>query len=140
LDCECPESKGDLRNASRLVQVGKLRPRRNTGTGVVVLPDSFTTANRELIIELTARYRLPAIYNAIIFTESGGLIAHGGNFAEQFREAAAYIDRLLKGTKTVDLPVQTPTKFDLVINLKTARLMGLNVRIHLQQLATEVIE
>jgi putative ABC transport system substrate-binding protein len=113
---------------------------QNAGTGIVVLPDSFTTANRELIIELAARHRLPAIYNAIVFTESGGLIAYGGNFAEQFREAAAYIDRLLKGAKTADLPVQTPTKFDLVINLKTAKSIGLDVPAHLQQLATEVIE
>lgn len=113
---------------------------RNSGTGIVVMPDSFTTANRELITELTARHRLPAIYNATIFAESGGLIAYGGNFAEQFREAAAYIDRLLKGAKTADLPVQTPTKFDLIINLKTAKSMGVDVPIYLQQLATELIE
>jgi putative tryptophan/tyrosine transport system substrate-binding protein len=113
---------------------------RNPGSGVLVLPDSFTTANRELIISLTAHYRLPAIYNAVIFAESGGLIAYGGNFSESFRAAAAYIDRLLKGEKTADLPVQAPTKFDLIINLRAAKSIGIDVPIHLQQLATEVIE
>jgi putative ABC transport system substrate-binding protein len=68
------------------------------------------------------------------------MIAYGGNFAEQFRDAAAYIDRLLKGAKTADLPVQAPTKFDLILNLKAAKSIGLDVPIHLQQRATEVIE
>jgi putative ABC transport system substrate-binding protein len=112
----------------------------NPGGGLVVMPDSFTTANRELIVGLTDRFHLPAIYNAIPFTESGGLIAYGGNFAEQFRQAAGYFDRLLKGAKPADLPVQTPTTFDLVINLRAAKAIGLDVPAHLQQLATEVIE
>ena len=113
---------------------------RDPGSGIVVMPDSFTTANRELIIALVARYRLPTIYNAVIFSEAGGLIAYGGNFAEQFREAAIYIDRILKGAKAADLPVQAPTKLDFIINLKTAKSMGLDVPMHLQRLATEVIE
>jgi putative tryptophan/tyrosine transport system substrate-binding protein len=113
---------------------------RNPGGGLIVTPDSFTTANRELISALAARYGVPAIHNATIFVESGGLIAFGTDFAEQFREAAGYIDRILKGEKPADLPVQQPTKFRLAINLKAAKALGLDVPLHLQQLADEVIE
>ena len=113
---------------------------RNPGSGLIVTPDSFTTANRELISALAARYGVPAIHNATIFVESGGLIAFGTDFAEQFREAAGYIDRILKGEKPADLPVQQPTKFRLAVNLKAAKTLGLDVPLHLQQLADEVIE
>jgi putative ABC transport system substrate-binding protein len=113
---------------------------RNPGGGLIVTPDSFTTANRELISALAARYRVPAIHNATFFPESGGLIAFGTDFVEQFSQAAGYIDRILKGEKPADLPVQQPTKFKLVINLSTAKALGLDVPLQLQQLADEVIE
>jgi putative ABC transport system substrate-binding protein len=105
-----------------------------------VMPDSFTTANRELILEPAARYGIPAIYNAVFFAKSGGLIAFGSDFAEPFRQAAGYIDRILKGEKPADLPVQQTTKVELFINLKTAKALGLDVPLHLQQRADEVVE
>ena len=113
---------------------------RNPGGGLIVTPDSFTTANRELISALAARYGVPVIHNATSFAESGGLIAFGTDFVEQFGQAAGYIDRILKGAKPADLPVQYPTKFKLVINLKAAKALDLDVPLHLQQLADELIE
>jgi putative tryptophan/tyrosine transport system substrate-binding protein len=113
---------------------------RSPGGGLIVTPDVFTTANRELISALAARYGVPVIHNATIFVKSGGLIAFGSDFAEQFGQAAGYIDRILKGAKPTDLPIQLPTKFKLAINLKAANALGLDVPLHLQQLADEVIE
>ena len=84
-------------------------------------------ANRDLIIALAARYGVPTIYFDRFFAESGGLIAYSADFAEEFRQAAGYIDRILKGAKPADLPVQAPTKYELVINLKAAKSLGLNV-------------
>ena len=80
---------------------------RDPGGGLIVMPDAFNVTNRELIIALAARYRVPAIYYHRFFAESGGLISYGDDFAEQFRQAAGYIDRILKGAKPADLPVQT---------------------------------
>jgi putative ABC transport system substrate-binding protein len=91
------------------------------------MPDVFNDANREAIIALAANSRVPAIYPRPVFAESGGLIAYGADLAEQFRQAAGYIDRILKGTNPVELPIQRPTKFELVINLKTAKALGLHV-------------
>ena len=113
---------------------------RNPGSGLIVLPDAFNIANRDLIIALAARYGVPAIYNGTLYAESGGLITYGVDFTESFRQAAGYIDRILKGTKPGELPIQQPTKFELVINLKTAKALGLDVPLQLQQLADEVIE
>ena len=113
---------------------------RNPGGALIVMPDSFTTTNRELIIALAARYGIPAIYNASVFAKSGGLISFGSDFVEQFRQAAGYIDRVLKGAKPADLPVQGPTKLELIINLNTAKALGLDVPLHFQQLADELIE
>jgi putative ABC transport system substrate-binding protein len=113
---------------------------RNPGGGLIVMPDSFNMANRELIIALTARYGVPAVYYRRVFPESGGLIAYGADFAEQFRPAAGYIDRIFKGAKPADLPIQAPTKFELVINLKTAKALGLTVPQALLVAADEVIE
>jgi putative ABC transport system substrate-binding protein len=113
---------------------------RNPGSGLIVLPDAFNIANRDLIIALAARYGVPAIYNGTLYAESGGLITYGIDFTETFRQAAGYIDRILKGTKPGELPIQQPTKFELVINLKTAKALGLDVPLQLQQLADEVIE
>jgi ABC-type uncharacterized transport system substrate-binding protein len=113
---------------------------RNPGGGLIVTPDSFTTSNRELIGALAARYGVPTIHNATSYAESGGLIAFGTDFVEQFRQVAGYIDRILKGAKPADLPVQNPTKFKLIINLKAAKGLDLDVPLHLQQAADEVIE
>ena len=113
---------------------------RNPGGALIVMPDSFTTTNRESIITLAARYSVPTIYNASVFAKSGGLISYGSDFVEQFRQAAGYIDRILKGAKPADLPVQGPTKLELIINLNTAKALGLEVPLHFQQLADELIE
>jgi putative tryptophan/tyrosine transport system substrate-binding protein len=113
---------------------------RDPGGGLIVMPDLFNDSNRELIIALAARYSVPAIYYNRFFSEPGGLISYGDARSEQFRLAAGYIDRILKGEKPADLPVQAPTKFELVINLKTAKALGLEVPLRLQQLADEMIE
>ena len=113
---------------------------RNPGGSLIVLPDQSNTINRDLIIALTARYAIPAIYYNRFFVKSGGLIAYGIDFAESYRQAAGYIDRILKGAKPADLPVQQPTKYELTINVKTAQALGLHVPAHLQQVADEVIE
>jgi putative ABC transport system substrate-binding protein len=113
---------------------------RDPGGGLIVMPDSFNTTNRELIIALAARYGVPAIYYRRSFTDSGGLVSYGDDRAQLFRDAAAYIDRILQGAKPADLPVQQPTKFEFVINLKAAKALGLTVPLHLQQLADEVID
>jgi putative ABC transport system substrate-binding protein len=104
------------------------------------MPDVFNDANGELIIALATSSGVPAIYPRAVFAESGGLIAYGADLAEQFRQAAGYIDRILKGANPGDLPVQRPTKFELVINLKTAKTLGLKVPLTLQVAADEVIE
>jgi putative ABC transport system substrate-binding protein len=113
---------------------------REPGSGVIVMPNAFNTTNRGLIIALAARYRVPTIYFSAYSAQSGGLIGYGSDYAEQARQAAGYIDRILKGTKPADLPVQAPTKFEFVINLRTAKALGLEVPLQLQQLADEVIE
>ena len=95
---------------------------------------------RDLIIALAARYRLPAVYYERYFVSAGGLISYGTDYVEQFRSAATYVDRLLKGEKPGDLPVQAPTKYELVINLKTAKALGLTVPQSLLAGADEVIE
>jgi len=110
------------------------------GGGLIVMPDPFNVANRAQIILLAARYRVPAMYYRREFAEAGGLIAYGSDFAEQFPQAASYVDRILKGAKPADLPVQAPTKFELVINVKTTKALGLDVPFHLQQRADELIE
>jgi len=113
---------------------------RNPGGGLIVMPDSFNVANRGLIIALAARYGIPAIYWNRFFTESGGLITYGTDFVEQFRQVPEYIDRILKGEKPADLPIQAPTRFELVINLKTAKTLNLDVPPLLLGRADDVIE
>jgi putative ABC transport system substrate-binding protein len=113
---------------------------RDPGGGLIVMPDVFNDANRELIIALAARYGVPAIYWNRFFTESGGLITYGTDFVEQFRQVPEYIDRILKGEKPADLPIQAPTKFELVINLKTAKALHLDVPPLLLGRADDVIE
>jgi ABC-type uncharacterized transport system substrate-binding protein len=108
--------------------------------GFIVLPDPDTAAHYNLIIELAARHRLPAIYPYRYFAENGGLISYGPNVIEQYRQGASYVDRILKGEKPADLPVQAPTKYELVINLTTAKALDLTVPQALQASADQVIE
>jgi ABC-type uncharacterized transport system substrate-binding protein len=112
----------------------------NPGCGLLVMPDIFNITNSETIIALAARSGVPAIYPIPFFAESGGLIAYGADFTELFRQAAGYIDRILKGANPGDLPIQRPTKFELVINLKTAKALGLSVPQSMLLLADAVIE
>jgi putative tryptophan/tyrosine transport system substrate-binding protein len=112
---------------------------RDPGGGLIVMPDSFNVTNRDLIIALASRYGVPAISDTRFYTESGGLINYGSDFVAQFRKAAGYVDRVLKGAKPADLPIQQPTKFDTVINLKAAKALGLRVPTSLI-VAAEVIE
>jgi putative ABC transport system substrate-binding protein len=100
---------------------------REPNGGLIVLPDATTTNLRESLVALASRYRLPAIYPFRYFAESGGLISYGIDTADEFRLAAGYVSRILKGEKPADLPVQAPTKFELVINLKTAQALGLDL-------------
>ena len=113
---------------------------RDPGGGLIVMPNAFNTTNREAIIALANRYRVPAIYFSAYGAQSGGLIGYGSDYAEQARQAAGYIDRILKGTKPADLPAQAPTKFELVINLKAAKALGLTVSPALLARADQVIE
>jgi putative ABC transport system substrate-binding protein len=113
---------------------------QSTNSGVIVTGSTGATAHRELIIALAARHRLPAIYNSRFWAAGGGLISYGPDFLDQFRRAASYVDRILKGEKPADLPVQAPTKYELVINLKTAKALGLDVPGALLARADEVIE
>ena len=108
--------------------------------GLVLPPDTTTTVRRDLIIALAARHRLPAIYSDRLFVLSGGLMCYSTNRVEQFRQAAFYIDRILRGEKPADLPVQAPTKYETVINMRTAKALGLTVPSGLLVAADEMIE
>jgi putative ABC transport system substrate-binding protein len=108
--------------------------------GLIVLPDAFTDVHREQIIALAARHRVPTIYGYRYFSAAGGLISYGPNSADMFRRAAAYVDRILKGEKPADLPIQRPTASELVINLKTAKALGINISDNMLSLADEVVE
>jgi ABC-type uncharacterized transport system substrate-binding protein len=109
-------------------------------TGFTLLPGPIAIAHRELIIALASRYRLPAAYPFRFFVADGGLVSYGANPADQSRQAAGYVDRILKGEKPADLPVQQPTKFELVINLRAAKALGLEIPPTLLATADEVIE
>jgi putative ABC transport system substrate-binding protein len=113
---------------------------REPNGGLIVMPDTFTTAHRAEITALAARRRLPAVYPFRFFAELGGLLSYGNDLIDDFRRAASYADRILKGAKPSELPVQFPVKFELMINLKTAKALGLDVPLQLQQRADEVIE
>jgi len=113
---------------------------REPNGGFVVMPDSFTDTHRVEITALAARYRLPAVYAYRFFTVLGGLMSYGIDLTDNFRRAAAYVDRILKGENPADLPVQAPTKYVLTINLKTAKALGLTVPPSLLARADEVIE
>jgi putative tryptophan/tyrosine transport system substrate-binding protein len=113
---------------------------RETDGGLLVVPDATTTANRAQIVALAARLRVPAIYPFRYFAEEGGLVSYGIEVGDVYRRAAAYIDRILRGATPAELPVQAPTKFDLVINLKTAKALGITVPLIMQMTADAVIE
>jgi putative ABC transport system substrate-binding protein len=113
---------------------------RESGGGLIVLPSAPITANIQLVIDLAARDRVPTVYPFGSHAKQGGLIAYGVELNDLFRRAAGYVDRVLKGEKPADLPVQAPTKYELVINLKTARALGLDVPNSLLARADEVIE
>jgi len=108
--------------------------------GAIMTGGALTTGHRDLILKLVARYKLPAIFYDRVSVAAGGLISYGPDFADQFRRAAGYVDRILKGEKPGDLPVQAPTKYELVINLKTAKALGLTVPQSLLARTDEVIE
>jgi putative tryptophan/tyrosine transport system substrate-binding protein len=113
---------------------------RGSNDGLIVVGNPTANAHRELIITLAAKHRLPAIYPYRYYIASGGLISYGPDSIDQYRHAAGYVDRILKGEKPADLPVQAPTKYELVINLKTAKALGLDVPPTLLAQADEVVE
>jgi ABC-type uncharacterized transport system substrate-binding protein len=113
---------------------------RESNGGLIVTAGAGVTLNRELIIRLAARYRLPAVYPYRYYAAGGGLISYGPDNIDQYRRAAGYVDRILKGEKPAELPVQAPTKYELVINLKTAKNLGLDIPTPVLARADEVIE
>jgi putative ABC transport system substrate-binding protein len=113
---------------------------REPNGGLVIPPDATTVVHRDLVIALAARHRLPTVYTANFWVESGGLMSYGTDQVNMFRQAAGYVDRILHGDKPADLPVQAPTKYETAINLKTARALGLTVPPGLLVAADEVIE
>jgi putative ABC transport system substrate-binding protein len=116
------------------------RLREKPGGGLIVPPDGFLLQHSRLIIDLAAQYRLPAIYGMRLFAAGGGLASYGVSVGEQFRRAADYIDRILRGEKAGDLPVQQPTEYDFIINNNAARALGLSIPATLLATAGEVIE
>ena len=113
---------------------------RSLNGGLIVTASALTAVHRDLIFTLAARHKLPAVYFQRAFVTGGGLISYGAETIDPHRRAAAYVDRILKGEKSADLPVQAPTKYELVINLKTAKALGLDVPATLLARADEVIE
>jgi putative tryptophan/tyrosine transport system substrate-binding protein len=113
---------------------------RASDSGLIVTSSPSALLHRDLIVTLAARHRLPAVYYQRVFVTGGGLISYGPDFIDQYRRAAGYVDRILKGEKPADLPVQAPTRYQLVINLKTAKTLGLEVPPSLLARADEVIE
>jgi putative ABC transport system substrate-binding protein len=129
----------DLQDAHAIEPAVSIFARDSNG-GLIVVVSAASLTHRELIVTLAARHRLPTVYFNRVFVTAGGLISYGANVIEQYRRAAGYVDRILKGEKPADLPVQAPTKYDLVINLKTAKALGLTVPNTLIGRADEVIE
>ena len=113
---------------------------RGANGGLIVAASALATVHRDLIITLAARHKLPAVYFNRLFVADGGLISYGADFNDQYRRAAGYVDRILKGEKPADMPVQAPTKYELAINLKTAKALGLDVPHSMLARADEVIE
>jgi putative ABC transport system substrate-binding protein len=128
-----------VRDASKIERTVAALVRSGIG-GMIVSASALAAVHRELIISLAARHKLPAIYTFRDFVTAGGLISYAADFSDQYRLAAGYVDRILKGEKPADLPVQAPTKYELVINLKTAKAMGLEMPATILARADEVIE
>jgi len=128
-----------LRDASEIERAITAFARSANG-GLIVTPSALTLVNRAAIIALAARHKLPAIYSDRHWVTAGGLVSYGPDRIDQYRQAASYIDRILKGEKPADLPVQAPTKYELLINLKTARALGLEIPSSVLARADEVIE
>ena len=128
-----------MRNADE-IERGITAFARGSNGGLIVTASPLATGHRDLIIALAARHKLPAVYCERYFVTAGGLISYGPRFLDQYRQAAGYVDRILKGEKPADLPVQAPTKYELVINLKTAKALGLDVPATVLARADEVIE
>ena len=129
----------DVRDAGEIERAVAAFARAPNG-GLIVTASASAIAHRDLIIALAARHQLPAVYPYRYFVAGGGLISYGPDLIDQYRRAAGYVDRILKGEKPADLPVQAPTKYELVINLKTAKALGLDVPPTLLARADEVIE
>jgi putative ABC transport system substrate-binding protein len=113
---------------------------QSTNGGLILTASALSAVHRELIITLAARHKLPAVYQERNYAAAGGLISYGADWVDQYRRAAGYVDRILKGEKPADLPVQAPTKYELVVNLKTAKAIGLEVPASVLARADEVIE
>jgi ABC-type uncharacterized transport system substrate-binding protein len=113
---------------------------REPGGGLVILPDGFTSGHRAPIILAAARNNLPAVYQQSVFVREGGLLSYGTDVVDSFPRAASYVDRILRGEKPGDLPVQLPTKFEMAVNLKTAKALGLAIPPSIRLRADEVIE
>jgi ABC-type uncharacterized transport system substrate-binding protein len=113
---------------------------RGSNGGLIVTGSALAVVHRDLIVKLAARYKLPAVYYERYFVAAGGLVSYGPDYVDQYRQAATYIDRILKGEKPSDLPVQTPIKYELVINLQTAKALGLTMPPSVLAQANEVIE
>jgi putative tryptophan/tyrosine transport system substrate-binding protein len=129
----------NVRDASEIERAVAAFARSSNG-GMIVTGSALAVVHRDLIITLAARHKLPAVYYERNFAAGGGLISYGPDYLDQFRRAAGYVDRILKGEKPADLPVQAPTKYELVINLKTAKALGLTMPTTLLATADEVIE
>jgi ABC-type uncharacterized transport system substrate-binding protein len=129
----------NMRDADEIERAVAAFARASNG-GLIVTASGLAARHLDLIVSLAARYKLPAVYFERSFVAGGGLISYGANYIDQYRQAASYVDRILKGEKPADLPVQAPTKYELVINLKTAKALGLTVPASLLALADEVIE
>jgi ABC-type uncharacterized transport system substrate-binding protein len=130
---------GDVHNAAEIERVIASFAQKPNG-GLVVLPHALTIFNASVIIAMAQRYRMPDVHALAEAVAVGGLVSYGINWSDQFRRAAEYVDRILKGTKPADLPVEQPTKFELVINLKTAKTIGLEIPPPLLTRADQVIE
>jgi len=132
-------AEADARNTAEIEQSIKQFAREPDG-GLIVLPNPVNEGNRTLIIAMAVQHRLPAVYAFRFFVTDGGLMSYGPNLADQYRQAASYVDRILRGEKPADLPVQQPTKLQLVINLRAAKAIDLTVPPTLLATADEVIE
>jgi ABC-type uncharacterized transport system substrate-binding protein len=130
----------DVRDAPEIERAVTAFARSGNNGGLIVTPSALTTRYRDLIVTLASRHKLPAVYANRYFVSGGGLIFYGPDFLDQYRRAAGYVDRILKGERAADLPVQAPTKYELVVNLKTAKALGLEMTASVLARADEVIE